>query len=126
MIQFSNSSRVIGVRDHFKNGASSKSQMSRVSFKLKQMFSNYSKVMAMITISTMCVAGVVNAQTKLQTIKPAENKLASTELPNHVLKGTTAPDFILPDLAGNMVSLSSMKGKYIVLVFWLTDRQDFM
>ena len=36
----------------------------------------------------------------------------------HVLKGTAAPDFTLSDLEGKPVSLSSLKGKYIVLDFW--------
>jgi len=36
----------------------------------------------------------------------------------HVLKGTVAPNFTLPDLTGKQVSLSSLKGKYIVLDFW--------
>ena len=35
-----------------------------------------------------------------------------------VSKGTTAPDFTLSDLAGESVTLSSLKGKYIVLDFW--------
>ena len=34
------------------------------------------------------------------------------------LKGTTAPDFTLTNLAGVPVSLSNMRGKYIVLDFW--------
>ena len=36
----------------------------------------------------------------------------------HILKGRTAPNFTLPDLAGESVSLSNLKGKYIVLDFW--------
>ena len=36
----------------------------------------------------------------------------------HVLNGRTAPDFTLPNLAGEPVSLSSLKGKYVVLDFW--------
>ena len=36
----------------------------------------------------------------------------------HVLKGATAPDFTLPNLSGELISLSSLKGKYIVLDFY--------
>ena len=32
--------------------------------------------------------------------------------------GSTAPDFLLPDVNGNQISLSSFKNKYIVLDFW--------
>jgi peroxiredoxin len=32
--------------------------------------------------------------------------------------GSIAPDFALPDTANNMVSLSSFKGKYLLLDFW--------
>jgi len=34
--------------------------------------------------------------------------------------GGAAPDFTLPDLAGNQVSLASLRGKPIVLNFWGT------
>ena len=36
----------------------------------------------------------------------------------HVLKGSAVPDFTLSDLTGKPVSLSSLKGKYVVLDFW--------
>ena len=32
--------------------------------------------------------------------------------------GNTAPDFALPDTAGRMISLSSFKGRYVLLDFW--------
>ena len=32
--------------------------------------------------------------------------------------GSVAPDFLLPDINGNQISLSSFKNKYIVLDFW--------
>ena len=65
-----NSNRVMDARDHFtcasqsasKNGASSKSQMSRRNFKFTQMFSKLSKVMAMVVLTSMCVVGTTNAQ----------------------------------------------------------------
>jgi thiol-disulfide isomerase/thioredoxin len=36
----------------------------------------------------------------------------------HILTGVAAPDFTLPNMAGKPVTLSSLKGKYIVLDFW--------
>lgn len=35
--------------------------------------------------------------------------------------GTMAPDFTLPDTAGKPVSLSSLRGKNVMLCFWSTD-----
>lgn len=35
-------------------------------------------------------------------------------------KGATAPDFTLPNLEGNMVSLSDFKGKVVLLNIWAT------
>lgn len=35
-----------------------------------------------------------------------------------VKMGTAAPDFTIPDLAGNNVSLSGFKGKYVFIDFW--------
>lgn len=32
--------------------------------------------------------------------------------------GTLAPDFILPDTSGNNISLSSFRGKYVLIDFW--------
>lgn len=32
--------------------------------------------------------------------------------------GTVAPDFTFPDLDGNLISLSSFKGKYVLIDFW--------
>lgn len=35
-----------------------------------------------------------------------------------IKEGSSAPDFTLPDPNGNMVSLSSFKGKYVLVDFW--------
>jgi peroxiredoxin Q/BCP len=35
--------------------------------------------------------------------------------------GTTAPDFTLPDQDGNQISLASLRGKNVVLVFYPGD-----
>jgi peroxiredoxin len=36
----------------------------------------------------------------------------------HIETGTTAPEVTLPDFDGKMISLSSLKGKYVLLDFW--------
>jgi len=40
---------------------------------------------------------------------------------NPLPAGSSAPDFSLPDEAGNTVSLSSLKGKNVLLVFYPGD-----
>ena len=35
-----------------------------------------------------------------------------------IAEGQMAPDFTLKDLQGNDLSLSSLRGKYVVLDFW--------
>lgn len=40
--------------------------------------------------------------------------------PRQQTEGQAAPEFVLPDLAGNQVSLSSLRGKPVVLTFWGT------
>ena len=62
MRQHSNFDSTMEARDHFKNGASSKSQKSRENFsRITQMFSTLKK-MAMIVIFAMFIAGTTNAQ----------------------------------------------------------------
>lgn len=36
----------------------------------------------------------------------------------HIQPGQTAPDFTLPDTDGNLVSLSSFRGQYVLMDFW--------
>lgn len=43
---------------------------------------------------------------------------AREEAAKKVRPGATAPDFTLPDLDGQSFSLSSLRGKYVVLDFW--------
>lgn len=44
--------------------------------------------------------------------------LAVTSFAQHPAVGATAPDITLKDASGNKVSLSSLKGKVVVLDFW--------
>lgn len=39
---------------------------------------------------------------------------------NHIAYGDKAPDFTLSDISGSPVSLSSLKGKVVLLEFWAT------
>lgn len=43
---------------------------------------------------------------------------AVAEAPQQEAEAPMAPDFTLPDLQGNGLSLSSLRGKYVVIDFW--------
>lgn len=50
---------------------------------------------------------------------PGEGAMAAEDENMTAVKiGQTAPDFTLPDLAGKATSLSSFKGKYVLVDFW--------
>ena len=49
--------------------------------------------------------------------KTAEAPVAEAEL-TETTDADMAPDFELPDLQGNPLKLSSLRGKYVVLDFW--------
>lgn len=40
--------------------------------------------------------------------------------PGHNTAGQAAPDFTLPDLAGQQVTLSALRGQVVLLNFWGT------
>ncbi len=85
---------------------------------------------ALLLLAIFAWAGWVNWEYRKQA---AERRLASVEqgqliaaadadasLTPSPLVGKQAPDFTLPDLAGNKVSLSSFKGKPLLINFWAT------
>ncbi len=43
---------------------------------------------------------------------------ARIEAKKNIVEGATAPDFTLKDIEGNDLTLSSLRGKYVVLDFW--------
>ena len=50
--------------------------------------------------------------------KQAENEKLAEEARNSVKEGAMAPDFTLDDINGKPFTLSSMRGKWVVLDFW--------
>lgn len=50
--------------------------------------------------------------------KQAENQRIRKEAEASVKEGVMAPDFTLPDIDGNPFTLSSLRGKWVVLDFW--------
>jgi peroxiredoxin len=51
---------------------------------------------------------------------PAFAKAERPELPGEIAVGEPVPDFTLPDLQGNPVTLSKLRGKVVLLNFWAT------
>ena len=68
---------------------------------------------ALIAISASCIAG--NKQQKT----PADNQQEQPTIQQEVeTKEEQAPDFTLNDISGNPLTLSSLRGKYVILDFW--------
>jgi len=59
--------------------------------------------------------GLADVAKSIQTPPPAAAAAAPA---NSALLNKPAPDFTLPDVNGNQVSLSSLKGKYVLVDFW--------
>ncbi len=54
-----------------------------------------------------------------KSTSPGEDAMSAEDANMTAVKiGQTAPDFTLPDLAGKATSLSSFKGKYVLVDFW--------
>ena len=66
MVKYSNLDRVMESRDHFKNGASSKSQMIRGNIRITHIFSNLSK-MAILTIFAFSMFSCKSSKTMVDT-----------------------------------------------------------
>jgi len=121
MVQFSNSietavanrSEAMESRDHFKNGASSKSHMSRVNFRFRQMFSNFGKIVAMIAIPAMCLVGTVNAQTEPNI----QQSRQTTNTPLIVVDGKEWSGIIESISPESIESISVLKDQSAVAVY---------
>lgn len=83
-------------------------------------------------VSLELLAALIDGESISSVIEPLFKKISpsirSTELGKYLeqrintLKsldiGAIAPDFTLPDTAGNMLSLSSLRGQYVLIDFW--------
>lgn len=54
----------------------------------------------------------LNGSTYIQQIESMISRMEKVQV------GSVAPDFVLPDVEGNLVSLSSYRGKYLLVDFW--------
>ena len=72
------------------------------------------------SILTIVLLSVTVSLVAACTQKPKANEVATTEVAQEEMTtdADMAPDFELPDLQGNALKLSSLRGKYVVLDFW--------
>jgi len=86
-------------------------------------------ILAMAALSVVfagCSASEEAEETSVETTEPAETASVAADLPEQsatgvgVAPGQTPPEFVLPDLDGNDVSLADYKGKVVVLDLWAT------
>ncbi|WP_342508922.1 TlpA disulfide reductase family protein [Sporosarcina sp. FSL K6-2383] len=71
-----------------------------------------------ITVLLIGSMVVLMIKSNLEKTEPIENYLAGSEELPGLKKGTTPPDFELTTLSGDVVKLSDLKGKKVVLNFW--------
>ncbi len=83
-------------------------------------------------VSLDLLMGYVDSEPLAEVIEPLFNRLSaslkSSETGQMLLSrianlkaleiGAVAPDFAQPDTAGNMIALSSLRGKYVLIDFW--------
>ncbi|HWK04671.1 MAG TPA: AhpC/TSA family protein [Puia sp.] len=63
-------------------------------------------------------AAYLSLDKSLQATHPGQLVAGRIEARKAILVGGKAPDFTLPDTAGKLISLSSFKGKYVLVDFW--------
>ena len=68
--------------------------------------------MMLLTVTMSLVAACANKPKTVEAAQTTETTTAETT------DDGLAPDFELPDLQGNPLKLSSLRGKYVVLDFW--------
>ncbi len=76
---------------------------------MKKAFLTLSLLTVTLTLLASCGQRAKAVDTQATSVEPEQTAAAETGL---------APDFELPDLQGNPLKLSSLRGKYVVLDFW--------
>jgi polygalacturonase len=92
MEQHSNLNSLMGTRDHFKNGVSLKSHMSRVTFRITKTVSKMGK-MAMIAIMAMFTANIANAQISTNSQQANQQSIKTV----YTSKDWVISDFVVTD-----------------------------
>jgi peroxiredoxin len=65
------------------------------------------------------VADARSSEQKFYTVKALNEKIKSGNLAS-----TQIPDLIIPDTKGDSISLTSLKGKIVLLYFWASQSED--
>lgn len=83
-------------------------------------------------VSLNILENIINSDNVLELISPSFDKMSASlknsqkgkalaeqiEMMKKVAVGALAPEIALPDTAGNVVKLSSLRGKYVLIDFW--------
>ncbi|WP_231577805.1 TlpA disulfide reductase family protein [Sphingobacterium sp. IITKGP-BTPF85] len=69
-------------------------------------------------VNSLIIPSYQALSAELKNSKKGKELATRIEKLKAVAIGAVAPDFTLPDTAGNQVSLSSLRGKYVLLDFW--------
>ncbi|UIR56061.1 AhpC/TSA family protein [Sphingobacterium sp. SRCM116780] len=69
-------------------------------------------------VNTVVIPGYQALSAEIKNSKKGKDLASRIEKLKAVATGSMAPDFSLPDTAGNQLALSSLKGKYVLLDFW--------
>lgn len=76
-------------------------------------------ILSILLATALCAcAGNSNRQPAETAAATTEEKTDSASAEPSQEDGQSAPDFTLNDINGNSLSLSSLRGKYVVLDFW--------
>ncbi len=78
------------------------------------------KTFLTFALLTVTISLVASCKNRTATTEPAavETEAVAVEAEQTAAAADMAPDFELPDLQGNPMKLSSLRGKYVVLDFW--------
>jgi peroxiredoxin len=88
---------------------------------------SYSEEVGMDTVKTLVSAltkkfpknsSVAEVAKQVEQYDAARNQPKTQTQPGQVTEGQMAPDFTLPDIDGKPFTLSSLRGKYVLLDFW--------
>lgn len=61
---------------------------------------------------------VADVAKQFQEYAASQNQQQNQSQPSQIAEGQTAPDFTLPDVDGKPFTLSSLRGKYVLVDFW--------
>lgn len=86
---------------------------------MKKIFMTFALLAVTISVMAACMNKPKAAEaTEAVAVEAAEPTVEATEAPVAAADDQMASDFELPDLQGNPLKLSSLRGKYVIIDFW--------